>query len=254
MPMSMMRAQRGMTLSEVMIASVVAFVVVIGIGAVDVTRFRIEEDIRQRAALVSPEHEEAARATILITKGFERADRINRLGASSIQVRIPESDFDCPVAPTADCTAVCTGCTGALPPSCCLEIAKNYRWDQYRLSGTNLEVYRDRAATAACPAAQVLARQISSLSFDYLHVAAAPPGGEALDLDGDGVKEPEDNNLMTYALTLANGGRTHTFRGSVTIRDGVYSDLNTSPAGRLGDSGSGLAAAGVDDVPPGSCP
>jgi hypothetical protein len=65
---------------------------------------------------------------------------------------------------------------------------------------------------------------------------------------------PRDNNVVEYALTWTDGTLTHTFVGEMTGRLIPYSDLGAILDATIGDSGTGLAAAGVSDPPAVVCP
>ena len=217
---------RGFTLTEVLVASLAAVIVMLGLVAVDLTRVRITEDLRARVG-ANPELERAALASVAITRQLELADRVN-LDASTglLQMRTPV----CPTVP---------------PNSACLNSGANYRWDQYRLNAATQELELYANTTSGCAGKQVLAGQVASLAFQYLDEAGPPPGGEPF-------PGGEDNNLVEFALVWSDGARTQRFPGLVTLRAAAYTDLSAG-AGGPGDSGFGLAPPGVDDVPPPPC-
>lgn len=236
--------ERGVTLTEVLIASALTVIVVMGINSLDITRFRIEQDLRQRTGAGSISQREAALAVLHLSKALEQADRANILntgipgqapfagppGRGNLQVRIPT----CPTAP-ADPT--------------CFDAAANFRWDQYRFDPATqtLRFYSNTAS--GCTSVKTLASQIESLTIRYMDRAPAPPGGDPFGVD------PSDNNMVQVTLRWNDGAaispRTHEFQSEVAVRGMAYSDVNAEAAG-AGDSGSGLAPLGVSS-PPGGC-
>ena len=216
--MTRRRRNDGMTLTEVLIASAIALVVVLGIGATDVLRVRVSESIRELTGVSAlDQRKNAAFAMLQMAKRLERADRVNLVSADNMQVRIPlGTAFDA---------------------------AANYRWDQYRYDLATRRVLFFSDTAAACPAARPVAWQISALTFTYVDEGSPPPGVEPFS------PATTDNNVLAYELDWDDGrGRTHVFRSEVTRRVGAYADVNASG----GDSGTGLAPAGVSD-PPGAC-
>ncbi|MBI3010978.1 MAG: hypothetical protein HYY58_00595 [Candidatus Omnitrophica bacterium] len=209
-----------MTLTEVLVATALAALVVIGLGTMDASRGRIQEDLRSRAGAMVAQTLPAL-SLVELAKSLERADRIVILSPGDIQVRYV---YQCPTNP---------------PNPACFDDANNYRWEELRLRNGNLE----RLLSTACGTPEVLADQITSLTFQYKHEAASPPGGDPF------APDLSDNNAIEYVVTWSDGPRTHEFRGEVTSRAIPYSDVNASN----GDSGSGLAPAGVSDPPP-ACP
>ena len=267
--------ERGLTLAELLIASTLAFVVVMGITSIDVSRVRVEQDLRQRAAAGYSEEMRAALAATRFAKSFEEADRIvlydsgftgvcpNPSGPrkAKIQVRY----VTCPTTP---------------PDATCLNTASNYHWDEYRISGAactsispcTIEYLRDippTAPTPPCPAPIVLAGQITSLRFRFLDAnTQAPPGGNPLPPCPAFDPANPDNNVVQYDLIWDNGpigpgnpvNKTHLFTGQVTSRAIAYTNVNavltTGPLS-YGDSGSGLAPVGSSNPPNlagGGCP
>jgi len=195
MSLPMNSGARGLTLMELVVASVLAVVVVLGIGSIDVARVRMQEEIRQTSDAASPGRMEAALTMITIRRGFENADRINLIGPSNLQIRVP------------------LGTT--------FDAAGDYRWDQYKLVGNELRLY-----SGGCGSPKVLASQITNLSVAYQDVAAAPPGGEPPN---------QDNNVLSYSLAWSDGVRTQVFPGWVTIRSGAYTNIATGLDGSGGD-------------------
>lgn len=213
--MSLIGGARGFTLAEVLLASAMTAIVALGSYTVLGTAVRVQEDLQQRGGARSEENA-AALAMLHLAKHLETADRIKRVAADSLQVRMPPG-------PEAD-----------------LDDTTLYRWDQYKHDALakTLVYYRD----GACGAPSVLAREVAGFTVDYRDVAPAPPGGEVFSAG------PEDNNMLEYAVAWSDGTRSHTFRSTVAIRAAAYTDLNAD----AGDSGSGLLPAGMLD-PPSAC-
>lgn len=170
---------RGVTLLEVMIASAIAAVIAIGLSMIEGLRARTTEEIRRQAGLMEPERKNAALAAVHLAKSLETADRFDGDAATGDvrQLRVPE----CPAGP--------------ITPAC-LDDPNNYEWRQYRMTGTELRLYRLRTG-AVCPAPQVLAREITALT-----IRNAPVG----------------SNIVDYVITWDNGPRDQTFQGRVITR------------------------------------
>ncbi len=232
--------EQGLTLAEVLVASTIAVVVIIGIGSVDATRARITEDFHRRASLGS-EQVSVALATLQLAKSLERADRINVIGPDNIQVREFVSGTNC----TDGSGNSCPVDLSALP-GCCLLEASNYRWDQYRLSGGTLTYFRD-----SCTTQRDLAKEITSLTLQFQDRGGSPGA-----LGSEPVGGPY-NNIISYSLVWDNGLSgpdhfNHTFGGEVASRAIAYTDVGAGG----GDSGEGLASSGSVDIspPPADCP
>jgi len=183
MPTMTMRRPQGVTLLEMMIASAIAAVIMLGLTMIEGTRVRVTEDLRLRV-LTEPERKNAALAAVHLAKDLETSDRFEVLpdGTNSrLNVRTP----DCPPPVTA----------------ACLDDPLNYQWVQYRLDATSRELRMYRFARTAspvrplpCPARQVLARDITALTSTLT------------------------NNEATYSLRWENGTRNQTFQGRVITR------------------------------------
>ncbi|MBI4004128.1 MAG: prepilin-type N-terminal cleavage/methylation domain-containing protein [Candidatus Omnitrophica bacterium] len=179
----MTRAEYGVTLLEVMIASAIAAVIAIGLTTVEGMRARTTEEIRRQAGLMEPERKNAALAAVHIAKSIETADRFNLDPATGVyQMRIPV----CPTTP---------------PLPACFDSGDNYEWRQYRLTGGELRLYRKLPwlpTNPACPTAQVLAREIAVLTIDE--------------------DPPPNANRVTYSVAWDNGPRDQVFQGNVMTR------------------------------------
>ena len=225
----MLKNRRGLTLTEVLVAATLGVVVIMGIGLVDVGRFRMGEDLRQRTG-ISAGQGDVALAAMHLTKNLERADRINLTAASGIQIRVPSLQGACAVG---------------IPASACFDDPNNFRWDQYRLTAGQVRYYSDTGA--GCGTLRVLTTQVTAMTFAYVNdYAGAPPGGEP---------PVQDNNAVSYSLTWDNGlagpqNRTQIFSGQAVARAVPYSNVN---AAAPGDSGSGLSTGGLPN-PPALCP
>ena len=199
---------RGVTLLEIMIASAIATVIAFGLMMVEGTRARMTEEMRHRVE-DEPERKNAALAALRITKELETADLFNPSSGTTtlLNVRIPE----CPT-----------------PPTCSLDSFASYQWVQFRLTGNELRMYRFPRTTpwppTGCPAAQVLASDITALSFT------------------------PTNNGATYVVTWTSTTtptRNQTFQGQVISR---FRPDQTGFAG-------GLDSSGTISPPPGvACP
>jgi hypothetical protein len=200
-----------MTMAEIMIASVIGLVVILGITTSDVGRVRQQEEMRMRSGLVTWEGQ-AARTSVLLARSINQADVIDVAGGR-FSFRIPDP-AGCPSATIAPC----------------LDNPIYYRWDQYRLVGPLLQ-YNAGVAGGACGPTRTLADEITAFTVVFMDQAGAPPGGEPA---------VQDNNLVDYAITWTNAaGRTHTFRGRAVSRGVPYSDILTTGT----SSGIGLSAA-----------
>ena len=205
----------GFTLTELLVAMTLAALVAIGIGTVEGSRAKIEQEILQRSGLLSGQAD-VALAAARIAERLTAADRFNiDNGAGLYQFRVP------------------VGCAGAaIPPPSCFDDPANYQWDQYKLNaGGALTLYTK--TEAGCATSRVLAKNVAALTLTYFDQASPPPGGDP---------PVQDNNILQYSLTWDNGmlganKRTRQFTGGVAGRAIPYSKVNSGAT----DSGSGLA-------------
>ena len=258
----MSRGEEGITLAEILVASAVALVVVIGIGTMDVGRLRMENELRSTIGVTTDE-EQVALTALSLAKALERADRINVLNTGiagnapfvaadegDLQIRTFDPDTDCPVI-GAGCPIVCTGCTGALAPPCCFDIPGNSRWDEYKRNAATNQIRLYYDAAAGC-AQRVLAGEAARMTVTFKDEAPPPTGGEP----GVGSAGNEDNNTIEYKIRWDNGlagsdQRTRDFRGQVTSRAIPYSNVQAT----VGNSGWGQATGAADpSPPPAACP
>lgn len=237
-----------MTLTEIMIASTLAVLVVIGIGQVDVTRVRLAEDIRQRSGVTSPNRLLASIAALQIAQHLERADRL-LLSQDGISAGQLDTDvfFRVPIVgtPQAVDQGSCTLCQGSAttPPNpCCFDIAANYRWDEFRLnkSSGELKLYTNiRAAdgTANCSNVTTLVLgDVASFVVQYQNEGTLAPG--ATPPTGTNLIAPNNNNVLRYAIEsvwsdVQGTSHSQVFPGEVTIRGAGYTNAplgNQNPA------------------------
>ena len=227
--------ERGVTLTEVLVATALAVVVVVGVFITDATRGRIEQDIRSKAG---PRIDQIKPALAIqhIAKRIAKADRIRILnsGIPGGQGKMRIRGVDCPTEP---------------PLPACFADGNNFLWEEYRLNGTDLEVL-DVTVTGCTPTPDSpLAQNVVSVTFQFVDGQAAFPNAPCEPF-GPGV--PQDNNVVGYTLTWSEGPLQHQFVGETTSRLIPCSDVGADFA--LGDSGLGLADAGVGDLPIIVCP
>ena len=139
---NMRRAERGLTLAELLIASTLAMVVMLGIMTMESGRSRMEGELHERSGLTSTQGE-AGRATVVMANFLANSDRVKIVSPSHIELRAP------------------IGCWGAgVPAPGCFDNPANYGWEQFKLNGTTLEQYQGN-----CGSMIVLARNITALAF-----------------------------------------------------------------------------------------
>jgi len=222
------RSEHGLTITELLIASVLVVLVAFGIVAVDSGRTQMHMEVLERSGLIAGQAE-VGLAAVGIAERLATADRLNlNAGTGVYQFRVPVMQGPC---------------AGGAPAPGCFDNPANYRWDQYRLNAGELRLYTNTGG--GCGTMRVAARNVGALSFTYQDQAAAPPGGDGA---------VQDNNLVGYAATWDNGrlppnNHTQVFQGWVASRAIPYSDVNTTAT----ESGSGLSAGAVSP-PPAPCP
>ena len=236
----------GLTLLEVMVASVIALFVLFGIGSMDVGRVRMENELRLRSS-TSSEQGKVPLAALSLTKALERADRI-RIIDTGITASTPFTTAnlaDIQIRTFDPTTACGTGCTGAgvIPDPCCFDIPANYRWDEYKRDAGANEIWLYRDAAAGC-VKRVLAGEATEMTAEFRDQAAAPPGGDP----AIGGQAGADNNTIEFRIRWSNGTDSQDFKGQVTSRAIPYTNVGTS----LGNSGWGQASSDIG--PPASCP
>ena len=214
----LMLTTRGITLTEILVASALAAVIAIGIATLEGSRAKVEQEVIRESGVASDQGA-VALATIGMAQRITQADRvvINN-GTGVFQFRAP------------------VGCMAGVPAPNCFDNAANFGWDQYRLTGGQLRLYTNTGA--GCGNLQNLANNVTGLSFAYIDFASAPPDGWV-----------PDNNLIEYAVTWLESGKDRQFRGRVVSRAVAYSNVNATG----NDSGSGMAPTGIAP-PPAACP
>ncbi len=241
------RPERGFTLIELMIATSLTAIVMLALGTADATRVRIEQELRERAKINGSEEMRAALAATRLTKSLERADRIviRNSGGGVAPGVVPGGPANRAVVQLRH-----VECPGT-PDATCLDDPTRYSWEEYRRVGNELEYLYP--VTSTCPAPQVFAAEISSFTMQFRNAKPVePPGGDPF------APDPADNNTVEFALEWDNqltglDRRRHEFRQEVTSRNISYTDMNANLAPGNGDSGTGLAPAGISN-PPSPCP
>ncbi len=214
-------SKSGFTLAEVLISSLLMSVVAIGVYSIDVSRLRIQNDLR-RATGATSDDLSTELAVLHIQKNLEKADRVVMLDTNADLI------WDGIMVRTT------TGVNLADASD-----QNNYRWDEYRLGGGGNDLLYFSGIAPICPGATTLARQITGLTFSFRDEGPNPPGGQPVFATG-----PEDNNVVSYTVSWNDGTRSHGFVGEVTLRAAPYSNLNTAN----GDSGEGTAGT-IPTVP-----
>jgi hypothetical protein len=166
-----------MTLTEILVASVLSALMLVGIVRLESARLQQTDHIRDDAAVKYPSRQEAVQATLHISQRLDRADRFCiRVGAGPclgaggvgdvLQVRRPVMTVN-----------VGTGCTppATTPDPACFDVAGNYRWDQYSLGPSprqqSLRFYTN--TQGGCGNLTPLVREdLSALSFTIDPAAA----------------------------------------------------------------------------------
>ena len=248
----MLSRERGFTLMEMMVVTVIAMIVAAGIITMDAGRTRLGVQLLENSKQAS-EEQQAGVAAIQLGKDLERADRVNILntgvpgvapfgppaGFGNVQIRTP------------------VGCMGAASPApACFDDPTNYAWVQYRRVGNDLLRYDDTGS--GCGSVRTVARQLGATpqndGFEFFFqdtTAGAPTWGVQAD----------EVNVFNYTITWDNGllgpnAKEHTFDGNSTMRNFGYMNVNRGIAGP-GDSGTGLAVSTplLPDLmpPPGGC-
>ncbi len=224
--------EAGLTLAEVLVASVITGVILVALVQAYTSQTRLEGQLLVRNSNGGLDFLPALAVSQLSTD-LKQADRVVIPSSSTIKIRRP--------------SFTTAGCTGpAIPAPSCFDSPANYRWVEYKLVGSSLAFYDNIAA--GCPPPSVITPQVTA-TFSYADpvlpnaaATSAPPGGEPF------APSTKDNNVVDYDITwtqtgpvqdpisLPNGRRFH---AKVAIRAGAYSNVNANAA--TNDSGSGLA-------------
>ncbi len=219
--------EAGLTLAEVLVASVITGVILVALVQAYTSQTRLEGELLLRNANGGLDFLPAL-AVSRLSSDLTQADRVVIPNASTIQIRRP--------------SFTTAGCTGpAIPAPSCFDGPANYRWVEYKLVGTSLWFYDNiySGGVTNCTTRSVITPQVTG-TFSYFNAAQAPPGGEPF------APSANDSNLVDYDITwtgtvqgivsVATGRRFH---AKVAIREGAYSNVNANAA--TNDSGSGLA-------------
>ena len=237
--------RQGLTLTEILIASALAVVVIAGIGILDVTRTRMQLELEERSGMGS-EEPQVALAAIRLGRSAELADRLVILetGIPGVQPTAAGAEGHGKV----QLRYVDDGCQ----TTACLDDATSYHWDEYRWNGQTVEYFRDTQNAANCGTPVQRTRQVAAMTFRFKDEAPVPPGGDPF------APDLSDNDVLEFALrwdnTLSGADhKDHEFRGEAMTRAAPYSNVNAGKTGP-GDSGTGLAPDEPAFTPPAPCP
>jgi len=212
---------------ELVAASALAIIVIVGLGQIDVARIYLVE--RTKSATLA--QSEADFALLYMITKLEQADRIDRVSSDNIRFRVPK--------PTTD-QGSCTGCAAVPPPPCCFDIAANYVWKQFRFNNGGQIIRFYDPGRPTCTLAQTFG-QVSGLAVQYANESPPPPGGEP-------PSGRNDSNMLQIETTWVDPetGSSRRFVGHVALRPGAYTNLSTGlQAPELGD---------LSPPPAGTCP
>jgi hypothetical protein len=262
------RRRGGFTLIELMLATGLGVVVVLGLAQTDITRVLFYDEIRR----LSISSLEASWALSHIMMRLERADRIRIVNSgppgppTRVQIRIPTMQVDCPALAPPACPEVCVGCTGGgvVPQPCCFRLPGNYMWDQYSRVGAEVRYYGNIRSAPLAPDCTVDDRFRDIASFTVGFRNEAPPALEVEPL----TPNPHDNNTLEVIIvsTATPGQPPYRNRSQVTVRPGLYTyfDNDGNAATPLCPSLNGPCDAGAELAmdtagnaianPPAACP
>ena len=202
--------QDGMTLMELLVASLIGFIIILAVGHIDVTRIRMSQDVRARVRGSG----ESSLALASIVKDLERSDRIRILtnacgvpgggappltAGSCVQIRIPEIDTNGPGGGPGACPN-CT--TDPSPNPCCLNIANNYRWVQYafRAASQTVDFYNDSGPVCNAGDLRQTFTDLTGFTVSFMDEAQAPLGA----LGTEPLPGGEDNNVVRVQVQWVN--------------------------------------------------
>ena len=211
---------------ELITASLIGFVVIMGLGQVQVTSYRLYNFIKNSDPVSGRSRiSEAGFAWQTLARDVEQADRVILLDANSdgiadnIQLRIPQgTSFDS---------------------------ENNYRWFQYQFDKTRQQL---RVYDASCTPYNIF-HQIGDFRIKFLHIAKTPPSGKE---PWPGVKPPqvEDNNTLIASVASTDDDEA-SIEGAMVMRGVAYANIHAGFSSGVWDSGSGLGSPDWD--PPGLC-
>ena len=194
------RAQRGLTLMELLLASTLGLLVVFAFGGVDMGRVLLLDQVRQDGKF----HTNLTYAIWHMSKHLELADRIEPVSANNLLFRVPR--FGAPPDTTA-----------------AVDNAANYVWNQYRTvpapNGLSTILFYEQVP-GGCNTPKLLSENILSLAFAQPDEVVAPPGGDA---------GGQDNNVLRITIQgredrQAGTPQTLTAVGQVTMRARGYTN------------------------------
>lgn len=224
--------ERGLSLTEVMVAASLVAVVALSLAITDANRGRIETQIRTNALSLLSQTPAGAAMTHIVAN-VEEADRLKvvQTGITGIP---PTGTVDQGLLQFRRVT-----CPTPPPAPSCYDTAANFTWWEYRLNGTRLEFLQNNGGTCGTPLP--LAEGVSALTFKY----RVDPG---MAYNNTNIHA----NVLEYAIEWSDGTQTRTYHSDVTARAIPNSLVGGDPAG-TGDSGVGLDTSGVSG-PPAQCP
>lgn len=177
-------ASRGFSLMELLIASTLAGIVLVALGKVDLARFTMAETSNSDVALQA----DARYALAHIVRELQKADRVNLVNASSMQLRIPEgTNFD---------------------------VAANYHWEQYWYTAQEIRFVAAAAGGAPnCGAPTTRFASLSSLTLAYTSnnvlavtvTATSPRTGQVFTYAGEATLRAASGMDLNTGLTTQTG-------------------------------------------------
>lgn len=229
-----MTARRGITMIELTVASVVGMIILIQLGTMQGNQMRLGQAVGSQSAGGF----ESMLAVTTILNRLAHADRIvlrSTGTATNPSAGNAKIQFRYVVNPTATAT------------SGYFDIATNYRWAEYRFTGSGskrIEFFDNVAIVGNCSSPAMSWTDIGMLIIEPDDGGPAPPGGEpAL----------ADNNMLRLMAQSANSYTW--YHSQITLRDVSYTNLtSTCPAGGPCDSGVGLDVGGFSGGIPAVCP
>lgn len=228
-----------MTLMELMIASILGIVILIGMAQVDVTRIYLSQQINRS----SGSHSEAMMTLSHMVKTLQQADRAilddtctsakSAVTGVCLRVRVPVVDLN-----------------SGTPPN--LDQASSYRWDEYRYVDTDNDAKPDAVRyymnIAAGCSTRMIFSGLTGFTMRFKDESIAPPGGPG--------REPfaptgEDNNLLEVVATTSAKNPQNPLARPI---DNTYTIEAALRATGYTNVPEGLAPPGINDPPTRACP
>ena len=183
-------SQRGITLMELLIATVIGLFVLLAFGGIDISRIFLTHEANAHAGFQT----NAAYAVGHISRELMDVDRISLLSSTNMQMR----------------RVVGTS----------LDVAASYDWTQYRYDAGAGEILLYQQIEGGC-SAYLLAANIVAVEFAFSDESVVPPGGEPV--------FGNDNNMLRVTVTSEDPTTNVrlTFRSTVAIRNGAYTGVGT---------------------------